>query len=56
MCDPNEFMIEEGKKSTYKDKIEWVVAPAEDLPFKENTFDAYSYPLVLEIFLILKNH
>ena len=42
VCDPNEFMVEEGKKNrTYKDKIEWVVASAEDLPFKENTFDAY---------------
>ena len=42
VCDPNEFMVEEGKKNyTYKDKIEWIVAPAEDLPFKENTFDAY---------------
>ena len=42
VCDPNEFMVEEGKKiCTYKDKIEWVVAPAEELPFNENTFDAY---------------
>ena len=42
VCDPNEFMIEEGKKKqTFKDKIEWIVASAEDLPFKENTFDAY---------------
>ena len=42
VCDPNEFMVEEGKKNhNFKDKIEWVVAPAEDLPFKENTFDAY---------------
>ena len=42
VCDPNEFMIEEGKKNrAFKDKIEWVVASAEDLPFKENTFDAY---------------
>ncbi len=42
VCDPNEFMVREGKKnSSYKDKIEWVVAPAENLPFKENTFDAY---------------
>ena len=42
VCDPNEFMVEEGKKNhTFKDKIEWSVAPAEDLPFKENTFDAY---------------
>ena len=42
VCDPNKFMMEEGKKNlTYKDKIEWVAASAEDLPFKENTFDAY---------------
>ena len=42
VCDPNEFMVEEGKKNhTFKEKIEWVVASAEDLPFKENTFDAY---------------
>ena len=42
VCDPNEFMVEEGKKNhTFKDKIEWIVASAEDLPFKENTFDAY---------------
>lgn len=42
VCDPNEFMVEEGKKNhTFKDKIEWIVASAEVLPFKENTFDAY---------------
>ena len=42
VCDPNEFMVEEGKKNhTFKDKIEWIIASAEDLPFKENTFDAY---------------
>ena len=42
VCDPNEFMIKEGKKNhTFNDKIEWIVASAEDLPFKENTFDAY---------------
>ena len=42
VCDPNEFMVEEGKKNhNFKDKIEWIVASAEDLPFKENTFDAY---------------
>ena len=42
VCDPNEFMVEEGKKNhAFKDKIEWIVASAEDLPFKENTFDAY---------------
>ena len=33
---------EEGKKNhRFKSKIEWVVAPAEDLPFTDNTFDAY---------------
>ena len=42
VCDPNEFMVKEGKKNhTFKDKIEWIVTPAEDLPFEENTFDAY---------------
>ena len=42
VCDPNEFMVEEGKKNhNFKDKIEWIVASAEDLPFEENTFDAY---------------
>ncbi len=42
VCDPNEFMVIEGKKNRiFEDKIEWVVAPAEDLPFEENTFDAY---------------
>ena len=42
VCDPNEFMVEEGKKiHTFRDNIEWIVAPAEDLPSKENTFDAY---------------
>ena len=42
VCDPNEFMVKEGKKNhTFRDNIEWIVAPAEDLPFKENTFDAY---------------
>lgn len=42
VCDPNKFMLKEGKKNhTFKDKIEWIVASAEDLPFKENTFDAY---------------
>ena len=42
VCDPNKFMVEEGKKNhTFKDKIEWIVASAEVLPFKENTFDAY---------------
>ena len=42
VSDPNEYMIEEGKKNLkFKNKIEWVVAPAENLPFADDTFDAY---------------
>ena len=42
VSDPNEYMIEEGKKNhKFKSKIEWVVAPAENLPFADDTFDAY---------------
>ena len=42
VSDPNEYMIEEGKKNhKFKNKIEWVVAPAENLPFADDTFDAY---------------
>ena len=42
VCDPNENMVEAGKRiKQYSDDIEWVVAPAEELPFEDNTFDAY---------------
>ena len=42
VCDPNEEMINEGKKiKKYIDKIKWIVAPAEELPFEDNSFDAY---------------
>ena len=42
VSDPNEYMIEEVKKNLkFKNKIEWVVAPAENLPFADDTFDAY---------------
>ena len=37
----NLWLKKEKKNHNFKDKIEWIVAPAEDLPFKENTFDAY---------------
>ena len=41
--DSNEKMIEKGKKrlSNYKN-IKWVVAEAEKLPFKNDTFDFYT--------------
>ena len=41
--DSNNKMIEKGKKrlSRYKN-IKWVVAEAEKLPFKSNTFDYYT--------------
>tara|TARA_B100001029_G_C15042537_1_gene444700 strand:- start:421 stop:1110 length:690 start_codon:yes stop_codon:yes gene_type:complete len=42
VCDPNESMIEYGKKKNkFTNNIEWVNAPAENLPFANNTFDAY---------------
>ena len=42
VCDPNEEMINEGKKiKKYTDKIKWIIAPAEELPFDDNSFDAY---------------
>ncbi len=41
--DSNEKMIEKGKKRLNKYKnIKWVVAEAEKLPFKNNTFDFYT--------------
>ena len=42
VCDPNENMVEAGKRiKQYSNDIKWVVAPAEELPFEDNTFDAY---------------
>ena len=43
VCDPNKNMIKFGqnKYDTLKNKIEWVNSPAENLPFENNTFDAY---------------
>ena len=42
VCDPNKEMINEGKKlKKFTDKIEWVIAPAEKMPFDDNLFDAY---------------
>ena len=43
VCDPNENMTKYGEQkiSKYEDKINWVNAPAEDLPFDNESFDAY---------------
>ncbi|MDC1032673.1 bifunctional demethylmenaquinone methyltransferase/2-methoxy-6-polyprenyl-1,4-benzoquinol methylase UbiE [Candidatus Pelagibacter sp.] len=41
--DPNEGMISKGKEKLTKYKnIKWVVAPAEKLPFLDNSFDFYT--------------
>jgi len=41
--DPNKGMISKGKEKLNKYKnLNWVVAPAEKLPFKENSFDFYT--------------
>ena len=42
VCDPNSSMIEYGKKKNQSNQnIEWVNASAENLPFENETFDAY---------------
>ena len=42
VCDPNTSMTEYGKKKNQFSKIiRWVNSPAEDLPFKNESFDAY---------------
>jgi len=43
VCDPNINMTKYGKqkKYMYDDRISWVNANAESLPFEDNTFDAY---------------
>ena len=41
--DPNRGMVKKGKEKLNKFKnIKWVIAPAEKLPFKENSFDFYT--------------
>ena len=41
--DPNKGMIKKGKEKLKKfNNLNWVVAPAEKLPFKDNSFDFYS--------------
>ena len=42
VCDPNHSMTDYGKKKNeFASKIEWVTAPAENLPFEDGSFDAY---------------
>ena len=41
--DPNKKMVSQGRKKLLKYKnVEWVIAPAEKLPFSNNSFDYYS--------------
>ena len=41
--DPNKGMIKKGKEKLNKYKnLSWIVAPAEKLPFKNNSFDIYT--------------
>ena len=42
VCDPNSAMIEYGKKKNeFANQIKWINAPAENLPFENEFFDAY---------------
>ncbi len=41
--DPNKGMIKKGKEKLNKFKnIDWIIAPAEKLPIKDNSFDFYT--------------
>ena len=41
--DPNKGMINEGKQKLSKYKnIQWIISPAEKIPFSKNTFDFYT--------------
>ncbi|MCA0370215.1 MAG: class I SAM-dependent methyltransferase [Proteobacteria bacterium] len=46
LCDPNPAMLEEGRKNALDSgdfaDLTWVCGRAEDLPFEDNTFDAYT--------------
>ena len=46
VCDISSAMLKEGRKRAKKANIsgliEWVVADARDLPFEDNSFDAYT--------------
>ena len=42
VCDPNNTITEYGKKKNqFSENIEWVTAPAEKIPFENESFDAY---------------
>lgn len=43
VCDINEHMIDEGRrKHASNPRLEWVAGDALDLPFEDNSFDAYT--------------
>lgn len=43
ICDINEHMLNEGrKKYPNESRLEWVVGDAQDLPFEDGSFDAYT--------------
>jgi ubiquinone/menaquinone biosynthesis methyltransferase len=43
ICDINEHMMNEGrKKYPNEPRLEWVVGDAQELPFEDNSFDAYT--------------
>lgn len=43
ICDINEYMIDEGRrKHSHNPRLEWVVGNAQDLPFEDSSFDAYT--------------
>ena len=57
VCDPNEFMVEEGKKIIpLKIKLNGLLHLQKISLLKKIHLMHTSYPLVLGIFLILKNH
>ena len=64
--DPNKGMIDKGREKLSKYKnVKWIIAPAEKLPFKDNTFDFYTisfglrntknlYKSLIEAYRVLK--
>lgn len=43
VCDINEHMIDEGRrKYPHEQRLDWIVGDATDLPFEDDSFDAYT--------------